>query len=147
MCVLSCSVMSDSLRSHGHTRLLCPWNSIGKNTGVGSHFLFQIHWIHCNNYGIPSSFQNHMEDARVWAHRNHFFDMHLSYLGPVSCIFTSCLLRSEHREWLQSDSYSMVGMFFFPAFPQGSPAHIGGPQLQMTVTSLIWQEIFHFSTL
>ena len=24
-----------------HTRLLCPWNSPGKNTGVGSHFLFQ----------------------------------------------------------------------------------------------------------
>ena len=23
------------------TRLLCPWNSPGKNTGVGSHFLLQ----------------------------------------------------------------------------------------------------------
>ena len=23
------------------TRLLCPWNSPGKNTGVGSHFLVQ----------------------------------------------------------------------------------------------------------
>ena len=29
------------------------------------------------------------EDTRVWAHWNHFFDMHHSYLGPVSCIFTS----------------------------------------------------------
>ena len=29
--------------SHGLwlTRLLCPWNSPGKNTGVGSHFLLQ----------------------------------------------------------------------------------------------------------
>ena len=34
-------VMSDSLGPHGlqPTRLLCPWNSPGKNTGVGSHFL------------------------------------------------------------------------------------------------------------
>ena len=29
------------------------------------------------------------EDARVGAHWNHSFDMHLSYLGPVSWVFTS----------------------------------------------------------
>ena len=34
VCV-SRSVMSDSLESHA--RLLCPWNSPGKNTGVGCH--------------------------------------------------------------------------------------------------------------
>ena len=35
--VLSHSVMSDSLQPHGlePTRLLCPWDSLGKNTGVG----------------------------------------------------------------------------------------------------------------
>ena len=39
----SLSVMSDSLRPHGlqRTRLLCPWDSLGKNTGVGCHFLLQ----------------------------------------------------------------------------------------------------------
>ena len=39
-CVI-CSVLSDSLQPHGlyPTRLLCPWNSPGKNTGVGSHSL------------------------------------------------------------------------------------------------------------
>ena len=37
------SVMSDSWRPHGRqpTRLLCPWDSPGKITGVGSHFLLQ----------------------------------------------------------------------------------------------------------
>ena len=37
------SVVSDSLRPHGLqlTRLLCPWNSPGKNTGVDSHSLLQ----------------------------------------------------------------------------------------------------------
>ena len=37
------SVVSDSVRPHGlqPARLLCPWNSPGKNTGVGCHALYQ----------------------------------------------------------------------------------------------------------
>ena len=37
------SVMSDSVRPHRWqpTRLPCPWDSSGKNTGVGCHFLLQ----------------------------------------------------------------------------------------------------------
>ena len=46
MCVYLCSfamVMSDSLRSYRlwPSRLLCPWDSPGKNTGVGCHALLQ----------------------------------------------------------------------------------------------------------
>ena len=43
VCVLSHSVMSDSLRPSGlqPARLLCPWNSPDENTGVGCHFLLQ----------------------------------------------------------------------------------------------------------
>ena len=55
---LVASVLSDSLRPHGlqRTRLLCPWDSLGKNTGVGCHALFQgifptqgsnPHLLHC----------------------------------------------------------------------------------------------------
>ena len=38
-----CSVMSSSLQPHGllPARLLCPWNSLGKNTALGCHFLLQ----------------------------------------------------------------------------------------------------------
>ena len=37
------SVVFDSLQPHGlqSTRLLCPWNSPGKNTGMGCHSLLQ----------------------------------------------------------------------------------------------------------
>ena len=37
------SVVSDSLRPSGleHTRLLCPWDSPGTNTGAGYQFLLQ----------------------------------------------------------------------------------------------------------
>ena len=43
MLSLVCSVVSGSLWSHRHqsARLLCPWDSPGKNTGVGCHFLLQ----------------------------------------------------------------------------------------------------------
>ena len=44
-CPHVCSVLSDSLWPHGlkSTKLLCPWNFPGKNTGVDCHFLLQ--WI------------------------------------------------------------------------------------------------------
>ena len=39
----SLTVVFDSLQPHGlqPARLLCPWNSPGKNTGVGCHFFLQ----------------------------------------------------------------------------------------------------------
>ena len=43
VCVISHSVMSNSLQPHGlyPARLLCSWDSPSKNTGVGSHSLLQ----------------------------------------------------------------------------------------------------------
>ena len=69
---VSHSVVSNSLRPHGlqPTRLLCPWNSPGQNTGMGSHSLFQgifpaqgsnLYLLHyrqillCEKPGKPSS--------------------------------------------------------------------------------------------
>ena len=42
-CCCVASVVSDSVRSHRQqpTRLLRPWDSPDKNTGVGRHFLLQ----------------------------------------------------------------------------------------------------------
>ena len=41
--LLTCSVVSLPLPPHGlqPTRLLCPWDSLDKNTGVGCHALLQ----------------------------------------------------------------------------------------------------------
>ena len=42
----NCSVMSDSLQPMDYfASLLCPWNSPGKNTGVGCHFLLQGNFL------------------------------------------------------------------------------------------------------
>ena len=56
MGMLSCSVVSDSLKPHGlqPARLLCPWDSPGKNNGVGFHFLLQrIFLTQGSNLGLP----------------------------------------------------------------------------------------------
>ena len=48
--------MPDSLRPHGRqpTRLLCPWDFPGKDTGVGCHFLLQgIFPTQGLNLGLP----------------------------------------------------------------------------------------------
>ena len=57
---VSCSVMSDSWRPHGLqlARLLCPWNSPGKNTGVSSYSLLQgIFLTQGLNPGLPHCMQ------------------------------------------------------------------------------------------
>ena len=47
----SCSVMSDSVQPHGQqpTRLPRPWDSPGKNTGVGCHCLLQCMKVKSEN--------------------------------------------------------------------------------------------------
>ena len=53
---VSCSVTSETLQSHGlgPTRLIRPQNSLGKNTEVVCHFLFQgIFLTQGSNLGLP----------------------------------------------------------------------------------------------
>ena len=70
---VSRSVVSDSLRPHGlqPARLLCPWNSPGKNTGVGCLFLIQgifpaqgsnLGFLHCRQILYHLS---HQEDTLI----------------------------------------------------------------------------------
>ena len=49
--LLSHLVVSDSVRPHRRqpTRLPCPWDSPGKNTGVGCHFLLQCMKVKSEN--------------------------------------------------------------------------------------------------
>ena len=64
MCMLSCSVMPDSLWCYGlqPTRLLYPCNFPGKNTRVGCHFLLwgifliqesNLYLLHCSRFFTP----------------------------------------------------------------------------------------------
>ena len=54
---VSRSVVPDSLKPHGllSARVLCPWNSPGKNTGVYSHSLLQrVFPTQGLNLGLPA---------------------------------------------------------------------------------------------
>ena len=63
-CCWVATVMSDSVGPHGWqpNRLLCPWDSAGKNTGVCCHFLLQHH-----NLVIHSSLDRHFNCFKVWS--------------------------------------------------------------------------------
>ena len=79
-CMHVCSVVSDSLQLHGlwPSRLLCPWDSPGKSTGVGCYFLLQgifptqesnPGFLHCRQMLYPLS---HLIAGRcftLWATR------------------------------------------------------------------------------
>ena len=77
LCMLTescCSVMSKSLQPHAlqPTRLLCPQDSPGKNTGVGCRFLLQrIFPTQGLNPGLPHCRQ-------MLYHLSHLFVSHLS---------------------------------------------------------------------
>ena len=65
------------------------------------------------------------EDARLWAHRNHYFFRHLSYLGLVSCAFpsfASCVSSgcTIHGGWLEMLTVRWWASFDFPEFSQNS---------------------------
>ena len=81
------------------------------------------------------------EDARVWTHWNHSFDMCFSYLGPESHIFISSVSSGLALE----SGYSLIAAInrgrysFLHEFLQGSPAHHSRwLQSLMTVTSFVY---------
>ena len=97
--------MSDSVRPHRRqpTRLLCPWDSPGKNTGVGCHFLLpcvkvksqsevaQLCLTLCNpiNCSPPGSSVHGILQARTLELAAISFSRALPSLGiePVSLMF------------------------------------------------------------
>ena len=86
------SVMSDSLWPHGMwpARPLCPWNFLGKNTGVGSHFLLQgifstqgvnLHILHLQHWQADSLALCHLGSPII-----------NKIVGLVLCVFLFCFL-------------------------------------------------------
>ena len=78
--VLSCSVVSDS---HGlqPARLLCPWDSLGKNTGVACHALLQGNFLTQGlNPGLP-----HCRQILYYLSHSDFIYFKLNQM--IKCIF------------------------------------------------------------
>ena len=90
--IVSRSVIPGSLQTHGlyTARLLCPWDSPGKNTGVGCHFLSKriiltqgsnLGLLHCRQilYGLNHPTFKHLTfiKSTVWC--NYTFNHSASY--------------------------------------------------------------------
>ena len=50
----------------GPARLLCPWDSPGKNTEVGCHFLLQSLNVYYSKRGVENTLQN-----QIWSQGQH----------------------------------------------------------------------------
>ena len=98
-CVLSCPVRSDSLGPHGlqATSLLCSWNSPGKNTGVGCHFLLQgIFLTHKFNPALPHCRQSLYHLSH---HGNHFL-LIIKYKRKKDYWGENCQAKRNQVWWL-----------------------------------------------
>ena len=97
-----------TLQSHGllPARLLCPWNSPGKNTGVDRHALLQ---------GIfPTQRSNSIQSPRyrqVLYHLSHQGSPYLPYLDFYGLTIHLSTLPSIHLVFLMHFKVSGISMF------------------------------------
>ena len=93
-CCEVASVVSDSVRPHRQkpTRLPCPWDSPGKNTGVGCHFLLQCMKVKSESEVAQSSptLSDPMDCSLPG------FAIHGIFPGKRTRVGCHCLLRLSH---------------------------------------------------
>ena len=110
--------MSDSVRPHRRqpTRLLCPWDSPGKNTEVGCHFLLQCKKVKSESevaQSCPTQRRHGLQSTRLL----HPCDFQARVLEWVASAF------SEYWSGLQFPS---LGDLSDPGIKSTSPALAGG---------------------
>ena len=90
--------MSDSVQHHRWqpTRLLCPWDSPGKNTGVGCHFLLQCMEVKSESEVAPlcSTLSNPMGCSLPGSSVHGIFQARVLEWGAIAF---SCLSLGEHN--------------------------------------------------
>ena len=109
--VFSHSAMSNPLQP---TRLLSPLNSLGKNTGVGCHFLLQeIFPTQGLNLGLPhcgqTLYQRRHQRTKIEIDGT-INGLHLKYpkTFPYTCLSKNCLPRTLPRSRKKLQVYSTV---------------------------------------
>ena len=128
--------MSDSVRPHRQkpTRLPHPWDSPGKNTGVGCHFLLQCMKVKSEsevsqlcltlgdpmNYSLPGSSIHGIFQARVLEWGAIAFSPHhvILYFSPTCLTFTSVVKISHLHSSLKCPHFTAVGWTGFCLIPR-----------------------------
>ena len=121
-CCCIASVVSNSVRPHRRqpTRLPCPWDSPGKNTGVGCHFLlhdqprqhikkqryyFANKGPSSQGYGFSSShvWMGELDYKKSWALKNWCFwtvVLEKSLESPLDCKEIQVVHPKGNRSWI-----------------------------------------------
>ena len=93
----SCPSLCDDPMDLWLTRLVCPWEFSGKNTGVGCHFLLQgifaaqgsnlhhRHLLNCQAGSLPLSHLGNMETGRGSTNHDFFFLKLIAGLKEEEC--------------------------------------------------------------
>ena len=102
----------------------------------------QLLLIKENQISQVKEFSAFLSKGRAWAHWNHSFHMHLSYLSPVFCVFhilSSSVLTVGSGCSLMA---ARLHRYFLPSWVTlGSGIHIW----RARITDINMKEIFHFS--
>ena len=101
------SVASYSVRPRGQqpTRLLCPQDSLGKNTGVGCHFLLQNILLHNYNYNQKIN----IDTLLSWNLQTSFTFPYTSFITKESTVF-SCHVPWSSSVWNISSVFPWLPM-------------------------------------
>ena len=119
--------MSDSVRPHRWqpTRLLCPWDSPGKNTGVGCHFLLQCMKVESErevSQSCPTP-SNPMDCSLAGSSVHGIFQARVLEWGAIAfsdkmcyckLIFISLYLSSQVKEFNGSSDSAIRGKSITP---------------------------------
>ena len=129
--------MSDSLRHCGlsPTRLLCPWDSPGKNTGVGCHALLQ---------GIfpTQGWNSHLLRLLHWQEGSFHFLCVLSHFSHVhlSATLWTCSQPGSSTAHQASLSMGLSRQEYWSGLPCHSPGDLPNPGIELSLLSLLhWQ--------
>ena len=87
--------MSDSVRPHRRqpTRLPCPWDSPGKNTGVGCHFLLQCMKVKLESEvaQLCPTLSDPMDCSLLGSSVHGIFQARVLEWGAIACSFVMLL--------------------------------------------------------
>ena len=103
--------MSDSVRPHGRqpTRLPRPWDSPGKNTGVGCHFLLQCMKVKRESEDAQSSptLSDHTDCSLPSSSVHGIFQARLLEWGAIAFSHTQLVQYNKPGEASQMISYEL----------------------------------------
>ena len=116
-------VVSNALQPHGlqPTRLLCPWNSPGKNTGLGSHSFLQGIFL---TQGLNPGLLHCKHCLYCLSHQDQFSSVTQSCLtlcNPMDCSIPGFPVHHQLPELVQTHVHQ-VGDAIQPSHSLSSPS-------------------------